>query len=121
MMSIASVNERRPMPPACAYRLTPMVKDTRAAWDPKLAAELVVERDEVAVQLSAPLGLELARDGLRRAVAGREQPPNRLAVRLAQHGRAGLELEVERRPEQLLDSLLPAPLERRGRRPPLGP
>ena len=82
---------------------------------PELAPELFVEPDEVAVQLLAPLRVEFARDGLRRTVAGREEAPDRLAVGLAQHGRAGLEFEVEGRPEQLSDPFRPTPFEGRRR------
>ena len=80
-----------------------------------LAPELFVEPDEVAVQLLAPLRVEFARDGLSWTVAGREEAPDRLAVRLAQHGRADLEFEIEGRCEQLSDPFRPTPFEGRRR------
>ena len=45
---------------------------------PKLAAELVVERGEIAAQPLLAFGVELTSNGLGPAVAGREEAPGRL-------------------------------------------
>src|SRR5581483_3179141 len=95
--------------PARAQHEQPLPRVADRAVCPVAGLE---EVDPGAVELLPPLVLERRRQSLQRAEVGDVELPERLAALAGVRRRPRLERQLERVPEQLLDVLRPAPVER---------